>query len=168
MTFVLDIFTIVAVSAGACFFVVGTIGLLRFPDALTRLHALTKVDNIGLGLIVPVLGRSGRQVHGMPVPHRLHRAHALFLQDALHAPNGVAVAVKQVPDAAQQVDILRTIVAPAAAALHRLDVRETALPEPQHVLRQIELVCDLMVLRDRNSSSAISGNVRWVDSSGSR
>jgi len=30
----------------------GTIGLLRFPDTLTRLHALTKVDNLGLGLIV--------------------------------------------------------------------------------------------------------------------
>ncbi|MGB9018202.1 MAG: monovalent cation/H(+) antiporter subunit G [Pseudolabrys sp.] len=29
-----------------------TIGLLRFPDTLTRLHALTKVDNLGLGLIV--------------------------------------------------------------------------------------------------------------------
>ena len=27
-------------------------GLLRFPDALTRLHALTKADNLGLGLIV--------------------------------------------------------------------------------------------------------------------
>ncbi len=30
----------------------GTIGLLRFPDTLTRLHALTKVDNLGLGFIV--------------------------------------------------------------------------------------------------------------------
>ena len=30
----------------------GTVGLLRFPDALTRLHALTKADNLGLGLVV--------------------------------------------------------------------------------------------------------------------
>jgi multicomponent Na+:H+ antiporter subunit G len=30
----------------------GTVGLLRFPDPLTRLHALTKVDNLGLGLVV--------------------------------------------------------------------------------------------------------------------
>ena len=30
----------------------GTVGLLRFPDTLTRLHALTKADNLGLGLIV--------------------------------------------------------------------------------------------------------------------
>ena len=30
----------------------GTVGLLRFPDPLSRLHALTKADNLGLGLIV--------------------------------------------------------------------------------------------------------------------
>ena len=41
-----------AVVAGAFFFMAGTVGLLRFPDALTRLHALTKADNLGLGLIV--------------------------------------------------------------------------------------------------------------------
>jgi multicomponent Na+:H+ antiporter subunit G len=52
MTFALDIMTIVAVSAGAFFFLAGTVGLLRFPDTLTRLHALTKADNLGLGLLV--------------------------------------------------------------------------------------------------------------------
>jgi len=52
MSFAFDIMTIVAVSAGALFFLAGTIGLLRFPDTLTRLHALTKADNLGLGLVV--------------------------------------------------------------------------------------------------------------------
>jgi multicomponent Na+:H+ antiporter subunit G len=52
MKLALDILTIFTVCAGACFFVAGSIGLLRFPDSLTRLHALTKVDNLGLGLIV--------------------------------------------------------------------------------------------------------------------
>lgn len=52
MSVVLDAFTIVSVSAGAFFFMAGTVGLLRFPDALSRLHALTKVDNLGLGLVV--------------------------------------------------------------------------------------------------------------------
>ena len=47
-----DILTVLAVSAGAFFFMAGTVGLLRFPDTLTRLHALTKVDNLGLGLVV--------------------------------------------------------------------------------------------------------------------
>jgi len=52
MSIVRDIITIAAVSAGAFFFLAGTVGLLRFPDTLTRLHALTKADNLGLGLIV--------------------------------------------------------------------------------------------------------------------
>jgi multicomponent Na+:H+ antiporter subunit G len=47
-----DFFTVVVVLAGAFFFLAGTVASLRFPDALTRLHALTKVDNLGLGLIV--------------------------------------------------------------------------------------------------------------------
>lgn len=47
-----DIFTILSVSAGAVLFLAGTLGLLRFPDTLSRLHALTKVDNLGLGLVV--------------------------------------------------------------------------------------------------------------------
>lgn len=45
-------FTVLMVVAGCFFFVAGTVGLLRFPDSLCRLHALTKADNLGLGLIV--------------------------------------------------------------------------------------------------------------------
>lgn len=37
---------------GAAFLFAGTVGLLRFPDVYTRLHALAKADNLGLGLIV--------------------------------------------------------------------------------------------------------------------
>jgi multicomponent Na+:H+ antiporter subunit G len=60
MSVVLDILTIVAVSAGVFFFLAGTVGLLRFPDTLTRLHALTKADNLGLGLVVlGLLPRAG-------------------------------------------------------------------------------------------------------------
>jgi multicomponent Na+:H+ antiporter subunit G len=47
-----DLFTLVCVAAGVFFFLAGTLGLLRFPDAFTRLHALTKADNLGLGLVV--------------------------------------------------------------------------------------------------------------------
>jgi multicomponent Na+:H+ antiporter subunit G len=52
MSAAIDIFTLVAVAAGVFFFFAGTVGLLRFPDTLTRLHALTKADNLGLGLVV--------------------------------------------------------------------------------------------------------------------
>ena len=52
MSLALDLLTIGAVSAGAVFFLAGSVGLLRFPETLTRLHALTKADNVGLGLVV--------------------------------------------------------------------------------------------------------------------
>jgi multicomponent Na+:H+ antiporter subunit G len=60
VTLLLDVFSVVAIVAGALFFLAGTVALLRFPDALTRLHALTKADNLGLGLIVlGLLPRAG-------------------------------------------------------------------------------------------------------------
>jgi multicomponent Na+:H+ antiporter subunit G len=40
------------IAAGMMFFLAGSIGVLRLPDLLARLHALTKADNLGLGLIV--------------------------------------------------------------------------------------------------------------------
>jgi multicomponent Na+:H+ antiporter subunit G len=52
MSLLRDALTIVAVCGGAFFFLAGSVGLLRFPDTLSRLHALTKADNLGLGLIV--------------------------------------------------------------------------------------------------------------------
>ena len=48
----IDVLTTILLLAGAFFFFAGTLGLLRFPDVYTRLHALTKADNVGLGLIV--------------------------------------------------------------------------------------------------------------------
>ncbi|HVY56791.1 MAG TPA: monovalent cation/H(+) antiporter subunit G [Xanthobacteraceae bacterium] len=64
MTLWLDIFTVLAVAAGAFFFLAGTVGLLRFPDTLTRLHALTKADNLGLGLVVLGLLPSAHGIAG--------------------------------------------------------------------------------------------------------
>ena len=52
MRILLDMLTVLLVAAGAVFFLAGTVGLLRFPDPLSRLHALTKADNLGLGLVV--------------------------------------------------------------------------------------------------------------------
>jgi len=40
---------------GTVFFIAGTVGLLRFPDVYSRLHALTKADNLGLGFVVIAL-----------------------------------------------------------------------------------------------------------------
>ncbi|MGA0564288.1 monovalent cation/H(+) antiporter subunit G [Ancylobacter sp. VNQ12] len=52
MRMLLDAFTLLTVTAGLFFFLAGSVALLRFPDALSRLHGLTKADNPGLGLIV--------------------------------------------------------------------------------------------------------------------
>ena len=51
MSFV-DWISAIFVLAGAFFFFAGTVGLLRFPDVYTRLHSLSKADNMGLGLVV--------------------------------------------------------------------------------------------------------------------
>lgn len=42
-------------SVGGFFYLAGTVGLLRFPDAHSRLHALTKADNLGLFFVCTAL-----------------------------------------------------------------------------------------------------------------
>lgn len=51
-TFVLPWLSAVSMFLGIFFFFAGTVGLLRFPDTYTRIHALTKADNLGLGLVI--------------------------------------------------------------------------------------------------------------------
>jgi len=50
--FLIDILVILFLAAGIFFLAVGTIGLLRFPDFYTRLHATGKCDTLGAGLII--------------------------------------------------------------------------------------------------------------------
>lgn len=60
MSLLVDLFSLAAIGAGLLFFVAGTVGLLRFPDALSRLHALATADKLGLGLVVlGLLPRAG-------------------------------------------------------------------------------------------------------------
>jgi multicomponent Na+:H+ antiporter subunit G len=65
MTAVLHALSWTLLLGGAFFFVAGTAGLLRFPDVYARLHAVTKADTLGLGLIV--LGLSLRVEGWQPV-----------------------------------------------------------------------------------------------------
>lgn len=51
----LDLISAVLLGAAMLFFIAGTVGLLRFPDLHCRLHALTKADNVGLGLVIAAL-----------------------------------------------------------------------------------------------------------------
>ncbi len=48
--------------AGIFFFLVGVVGLLRFPDVYTRLHATTKCDTLGAGLMLLGLALQGNLV----------------------------------------------------------------------------------------------------------
>ncbi|MEF8699985.1 MAG: monovalent cation/H(+) antiporter subunit G [Candidatus Accumulibacter sp. UW20] len=48
----LEMASLLLLLVGAFFFFAGTVGLLRFPDVYSRLHALTKADNLGLGCIL--------------------------------------------------------------------------------------------------------------------
>jgi multicomponent Na+:H+ antiporter subunit G len=47
-----EVIGLALIATGMLFFIAGTVGLLRFPDVYTRLHALTKADNLGLGLVI--------------------------------------------------------------------------------------------------------------------
>lgn len=46
-----NVLSLAALGGGVLFFVAGTVGLLRFPDVFSRLHAVTKADTVGLGLV---------------------------------------------------------------------------------------------------------------------
>lgn len=49
---IVDLLIVLFISAGIFFFVVGVAGLLRLPDVYCRLHATTKCDTLGAGLIL--------------------------------------------------------------------------------------------------------------------
>lgn len=47
----LDFLGAALIILGIGFFAAGSIGVIRLPDLYSRLHALTKADNLGLGLL---------------------------------------------------------------------------------------------------------------------
>lgn len=53
-TFV-QVIQILLMIVGCLFVGIGTLGLFRFSDTLCRIHALTKIDNLGLGFIALAL-----------------------------------------------------------------------------------------------------------------
>lgn len=52
---VLEAVAIGAALLGTFFFIVGTVGLLRFPDFFCRAHAAAKCDTVGAGLLIVAL-----------------------------------------------------------------------------------------------------------------
>jgi multicomponent Na+:H+ antiporter subunit G len=47
-----DMAAVILMSMGIFFFAIGVLGLFRFPDALTRIHAAAKCDTLGALLLI--------------------------------------------------------------------------------------------------------------------
>ncbi|MBS7527775.1 monovalent cation/H(+) antiporter subunit G [Fusibacter paucivorans] len=50
----INVLSMILIGFGLFFFFVGTVGVLRFPDALTRAHGAAKCDT--LGAVLSILG----------------------------------------------------------------------------------------------------------------
>ncbi len=71
MNELLSVFSWLLLAGGLLFFFAGSVGLLRFPDTLSRLHALTKADTLGLGLGLVVAGLAVRATSLLEVAQML-------------------------------------------------------------------------------------------------
>lgn len=60
MTVVLDVLAAVLLLAGVALTLLAGIGMLRFPDVLTRMHAQTKPAVLGLLLVLAGVGLASR------------------------------------------------------------------------------------------------------------
>ena len=72
----------------------------------------------------------------------MHPAWTPLAQQALDTLDGIAFAVEQIADAAQQVDVFGPVIAASAAAFQGPDLAELAFPKPQDVLRNVEFPAD--------------------------
>ena len=52
----IQVVALTLIAVGCAFFLAGSIGMIRFPDVFTRLHAATKADNIGLVFLLLGVG----------------------------------------------------------------------------------------------------------------
>ena len=66
-TAVADVAAAICLVLGACLTLVAAIGILRFPDVLTRMHAATKPQVLGLMVILTGLGLRLRDGGGLDI-----------------------------------------------------------------------------------------------------
>ncbi len=52
MTLLQDIASVVLMLGGAAFMLVGSVGIVRMPDFYTRTHAASKIDTLGIMLLL--------------------------------------------------------------------------------------------------------------------
>jgi len=63
MDLMFDVLSRVSIAAGLFFMLVGALGVLRFPDVYTRLHAAGMTDTMGAGFLI--LGMALYTVQGI-------------------------------------------------------------------------------------------------------
>lgn len=104
--------------------------LFRIGCGFDKLDAL---DTFGIhdGLVLRLRGHGP---HGPVFPNSHHMTRALLLEDALDALDGEPLIVEQMADALEELYVIGAVIAPPAAALERLDLREPRFPETQHML----------------------------------
>lgn len=84
-----DVLSWILLMAGAFFFVIGAIGMVRMPDVYTRMHAASVTETLGAGLIIAgmMLQAGWSQVSG-----KLFIIGALFFLTAPVATHALAQA----------------------------------------------------------------------------
>ncbi|SIP94892.1 multicomponent Na+:H+ antiporter subunit G [Rhizobium sp. RU35A] len=56
MSLILTLVTVLLLVAGSAFALMGSIGLIRFPDMFSRMHAASKAGTVGSGLLLLAAG----------------------------------------------------------------------------------------------------------------
>src|SRR5262245_6640228 len=74
------------------------------------------------------------------MPNVLDETHPLLSQETLDATDRVSLAIEKMANAAQEIEIVRSVVTATAAAFHRPDLAETTFPEAQYVLWNFQLL----------------------------
>ncbi|WP_434615815.1 monovalent cation/H(+) antiporter subunit G [Arthrobacter sp. A5] len=64
---IIDVLSIIFILVGALMSLAATIGLLRFPDLMSRMHAATKPQVLGLLLLLAAVGLQQRDWAVLPV-----------------------------------------------------------------------------------------------------
>src|SRR5262245_61358628 len=99
------------------------LALQHFEDALELLADVRGRDRL----------RNRDRLLAGAIPTRGDRAAAPFLEAVARAVDGEAVLVEQLADAADEEHLVMLVIAPVAAPLERLQLRELLLPVTQHV-----------------------------------
>src|SRR6266436_7263832 len=92
------------------------------------------------GLLIPFDLTLGGGLRSVRMPDILHEAHPLLPEETLDAPDRVTLTIQKMANAAQEIEIVRPVIAATAATLHRPDLAEATFPEPQYMLRNLKLL----------------------------